>query len=74
MTTILLLLMMFGFPALHKKSVKVSDLRGFLKSDVFGLGRWSMAVFDENGRNLRLRCGNGAPGDQGVSRTGVSQP
>jgi hypothetical protein len=46
-----------------QESVKVIDLRGFLKSVVFGLGLWPMAVYDENGQNLRLRYGNGAPGD-----------
>jgi hypothetical protein len=42
----------------EQESVRVRDLRGFLKSEVFALGQWSTATFVENGRNPTLRYGN----------------
>ena len=62
------------FTGSEQESVKVHDLRGFLKSEVFTPGKRSTAVFAENGRNPRLRHGNDAPGDPLRLQTGVSHP
>jgi hypothetical protein len=58
----------------EQESVKVRDLRGLLKSEVFALGQRSTAAFVENGRNTTLRYGNDAPGDPLRLQTGVSDP
>jgi hypothetical protein len=57
----------------EQESVKVRDLRGFLKSEVFGLGQWSTAASAKNGRNPRFRYGNDALADLSRLPTGSSR-
>ena len=56
----------------ERESVKVLDLRCFLRSEIFSHGQCSTAAFGENGRNPERRYGNDAPGIRCDSQTEIS--